>query len=62
MSTRTEIDALLTVVHARLNGSPTSAAEWTTITRQLRQAADRARKIAKLAARMETPNTKETDR
>lgn len=38
---------------ARLNGSPDSAAEWAVIARQLRAAADSARKIARIAARME---------
>ena len=39
-------------VTARLNGSPTTAAEWQTIARQLRLAADKARRIARIAAQM----------
>lgn len=39
-------------VAARLNGTPDTAAEWQTIARQLRAAADAARKVAKLAERM----------
>lgn len=39
-------------VALRLNGSPDTANEWQTIARQLRQAADAARKIAILAGAM----------
>lgn len=48
-----EVRALCNVIQARLNGHPDSAAEWQTITRQLRSATDKSRKIAKLAERME---------
>ena len=48
-----EIRSILHVVQARLNGTPDTSAEWRTIRRQLRQASDRADKIALLAARME---------
>ena len=56
MSTPTlgsEIRSIVHVVQARLNGTPDTSAEWRTIARQLRQASDRASKIALLAARME---------
>lgn len=45
---RASVDA----VQARLNGSPDTAAEWQTIARQLRRAADAARSVAKLAKAM----------
>lgn len=48
-----EIQTLCNAVQARLNGHPDTATEWLTIARQLRTAADKARKIAKLAERME---------
>lgn len=47
-----EIQSLVTVVQARLNGHPDSAEEWQTIAKQLRSAADKARKVAKLAERI----------
>lgn len=49
----TEIRSLVHVVEARLRGYPDSSGEWTTIARQLRAAADKARKVARLAERME---------
>ena len=52
----TEIRAICNAVQARLNGHPGSAADWRTITRQLRSAADKARKVTRLAERMEVPN------
>ena len=43
-------------VSARLNGSPDTAEEWQAIARQLRAAADAARKIAKIAGAMGRPD------
>lgn len=40
-------------VQARLNGSPDTAAEWQVIARQLRTAADAARKVARIATIMQ---------
>ena len=52
-----DIRAIVNAVQARLNGHPDSAEEWITIARQLRSASDKARKIHKLAERMETHET-----
>lgn len=42
----------LTNALTTLNGSPTTAAEWQSIARELRRAADSARTISRLAGRM----------
>ena len=50
-----EVRSIVMVVQARLNGHPDSADEWRTIHRQLRTASDKARRITRLAERMESP-------
>jgi hypothetical protein len=52
MNAKTTIQANIDAVQARLDGSPDTAAEWQTIARQLRTAADAARKLATLAQAM----------
>ena len=49
-----DIRHLVNAIQARLNGHPDSAEEWRTIHRQLRAASDKARKVTKLAERMES--------
>lgn len=48
---------LTNAANARLNGSPATADEWLQISRALRTASDKARKVFALAARMEATTT-----
>jgi hypothetical protein len=50
----TQLRNLLSAVESTLTSSPMTATEWWAITRGLRTASDKARKIARLADRMES--------